>query len=347
MYYNRLFAFSLVSIILISCNKYKPFQHNYRFESENGKPDYSNLNYWAAHPWKWDPSDSVPSPLGSEMRDTIADVFFVHPTTHTKKKKAKERNAAIDDTYLNAKTDYSSILYQASVFNQHCRVFAPRYRQAHISTFFKKQDEETKQTFDHAYSDIKAAFEFYLQHWNKDRPLIIAAHSQGSKLAERLLNEFFDHPENDSSSLRNKLVVAYLAGWPVPVDYFTFLEMCKDSLQTGCLCSWRTLRKGYVPSYLKSENGSSYASNPLLWTITGLYASRELNKGSVLWNFNKIYKHTTDAAVSNGFLFVRKPKFPWSFLYLSRNYHIGDINLFYLNIRENAAQRIQSYINAH
>ena len=32
----------------------------------------------------------------------------------------------IDDNYINAKTDYSTILYQASVFNQHARVFAPQ-----------------------------------------------------------------------------------------------------------------------------------------------------------------------------------------------------------------------------
>ncbi len=123
--------------------------------------------------------------------------------------------------------------------------------------------------------------------------------------------------------------------------------MCEDSLQTGCICSWRTFRKGYVPSYLEKENGNSYVSNPLLWVITDEYAPKSLNKGSVLRNFNKMYKHTTDAAVSNGVLFVRKPKFPWSFLYFTRNYHIGDINLFYLNIRENVKQRITAFRQSH
>ena len=31
-------------------------------------------------------------------------------------------------------------------------------------------------------------------------------------------------------------------------------------------------------------------------------------------------------------------------LYTSRNYHIGDINLFYINIRENVAERIQAFL---
>jgi hypothetical protein len=56
-----------------------------------------------------------------------------------------------------------------------------------------------------------------------------------------------------------------------------------------------------------------------------------------------MYKHTTDAQSSNGLLYVSKPKFPWGFLYSTKNYHIGDINLFYLNIRENVRQRIRSF----
>jgi hypothetical protein len=46
-------------------------------------PDYSNLYYWAAHPGKWDYSDSIPSFLKNEVRDTSVDVFFLHPTTYT------------------------------------------------------------------------------------------------------------------------------------------------------------------------------------------------------------------------------------------------------------------------
>ncbi|HEX7846574.1 MAG TPA: DUF3089 domain-containing protein [Chitinophagaceae bacterium] len=325
-------------VLLSSCNKYKPYLSKYDFKSETGKPDYSQLNYWAAHPWKWDPSDSVPAPLRTEVIDSVVDVFFLHPTTHTKKRKSKQSNALIDDAYINAKTDYSTILYQASVFNEQTRVFAPRYRQAHIKTFFKRQDEETERTFNIAYEDIKIAFEYYLQHWNNGRPIIIAAHSQGSKLAEKLLKEYFE-----GKTLSNKLVVAYLAGWPVPKDYFSSLQMCRDSFQTGCICSWRTFRNGFVPYYLKKENGNSYVTNPLNWLTTGEYASRQMNRGSVLRDFNKVYKHSTDARVENGLLYVSKPKFPGSFLLFTRNYHIGDINLFYLNIRDNVRQRIGYY----
>jgi len=327
----------LLSLLFLSCSdKYKTFRSRYTFKSKEGVPDYSQLDYWAAHPNKWDPSDSVPKPLRYEPRDSLADVFFLYPTTYTRN--TSKTNADIDDDYINAKTDYSTILYQASAFNQQCRIFSPRYRQASIKMFFIKEEEQKEQAFNRAYSDVKEAFEYYLRHWNHGRPIIIAAHSQGSKFAERLLKDYFE-----DKPLYKQLVVAYTLGWPVPKEYFASLKMCKDSLQTGCICSWRTFRNGYIPYYLRFENGNSFVTNPLTWTTDDKYASRKMNKGSILFNFNRIYKQTTDARISNGFLYVKKPKFPWSFLLLKKNYHVGDINLFYLNIRENVKQRIASF----
>lgn len=332
--------FFLLFLVLISAcsDKYLAYRPAYQYKSTDGKPHYEDLYYWAAHPWKHDPSDSIPFPLRNEKLDSVADVFFLHPTTFTKRKYRKVPNASIDDAYLNAKTDYSTILYQASVFNQQCRVFAPRYRQAHIYNFFKKDKKDAAAAFDLAYEDIRASFEYYLAHWNNGRPFIIASHSQGSLLAERLLKEYIEN-----KPLASRFVAAYVIGWGVPREYFSALKMCDDSLQTGCLCSWRTLRRGFVPAILKDEQGNSYVTNPLNWTTGDKYASRKENKGSVLKDFNKIYRRTTDAQISNGLLYVKRPKFPWSFLYITRNYHIGDINLYYINLRENVAQRIGAY----
>ncbi len=339
LHYRYLIVLYICSSLLYSCsNKYKVFQGRYQFSSSDGIPDYQQLDYWAAHPWKHDPSDSVPAPLRNEKQDSIADVFFLHPTTFTKKKYKHIANAYIDEHYINAKTDYSSILYQASVFNQSCRVFAPRYRQAHIQNFYTNDTIAAKKAFDLAYQDIRNSFLYYLQHWNKGRPVIIAGHSQGALMAERLLKEFFEEKE-----LQNKLVAAYIIGWPVPPGYFSSLPMCRDSFQTGCVVSWRTFRKGYVPPYLKNEKQPALATNPLTWKTDNMPASKLLNKGSVLTKFNKIYPYTTDARLEKGLLYVKRPKFPWSFLYFTRNYHIADINLFYLNIRENANQRIKAY----
>lgn len=332
-------AYLLLVILLGSCaDKYLQYKDHYQFESQDKKPDYSNLNFWAAHPLKWDPSDSIPRPLQKMKRDSLVDVFFLHPTMYTNKINDGKLNADIDDAYLNAKTDYSSILYQASVFNQHGRVYAPRFREAHISAYFPKDTPRAKQAFDLAYEDVKTAFEYYMRNLNQGRPIIIASHSQGTTHALRLLKEFFEN-----TPLQKKLVAAYVVGMPIPKDLFNSLNLCEEPQQTGCLCGWRTFRKGFLPPYVEAEKGSTLVTNPITWRTDSIYANKKMNAGSVLYKFNKVYRKTTDAQIYGGVLWVRRPKFPWSFLYNTKNYHAGDINLYYMDIKKNLGQRIESY----
>ena len=330
---------SLVLLLFSSCSdKYLAFKKFYKFKSEDKRPDYSNLNYWAAHPLKWDPSDSTPKPLRKDKKDTLVDVFFLHPTMYTMKLKDSLLNADIDDAYLNAKTDYSSILYQASVFNQHARIYAPRYREAHISAYFPKDTIAALKAFDLAYEDVKTAFEYYLKNYHQGRPIIIASHSQGTNHALRLLKEYFEN-----KPLQKQLVAAYILGMAIPKNFFSSLKMCEDSLQTGCVCGWRTFRKGYKPPYIEAEKEFSLVTNPITWKTDNEYAHKKMNTGSLLYKFNKIYKQTTDAQIHEGVIWVSRPKFPWSFLYSTKNYHVGDINLYYMNIRENVDHRVKKY----
>jgi len=335
----RILLFTIIVSGISSCaTNYHAFKDRYGFRSRNGGPDYGDLNYWAAHPWKWDPSDSIPAPLKKQTRDSLVDVFFLHPTIYTMKKKKWGMNAPVDDDYLNAKTDYSTILYQASIFNQHARVFAPRFREAHLSAYFTRDTSAASKAFDLAYGDIKSSFEFYMQHFNQGRPIIIASHSQGSTHALHLLKDYFEN-----KPLQKQLVVAYVAGMTIPADYFIDLKPCADSLQTGCFCGWRTFREGYLTPYVKRESPPSLVVNPLTWRTDEEPASRQLNAGSVLFKFNKIYRATTGARIHEGVIWVRKPRFPWSFLYFKRNYHVGDFNLFYMSLRKNVETRISAY----
>jgi hypothetical protein len=75
-YYLQFFL--LLTVILFSCSKkyWIVSKEKYEFKSGTGKPDFSDLNYWAAHPLKLDPSDSVPACIKNEIKDSLADVFF-------------------------------------------------------------------------------------------------------------------------------------------------------------------------------------------------------------------------------------------------------------------------------
>lgn len=334
-------------ILLVSCtSKIVPPAKQLAIKTE--VIDYSKLDYWAAHPNKNDPSDSVPAPLIADfISDTTTDVFFLHPTTYLDNKLLKEPpseissplwNADITNDALNSKTDNSTILYQGSIFNKAGRIFAPRYRQANYYAYFTRDTLNARSAFAVAYRDIEQAFKYYLDHYNNGRPIIIASHSQGTTHAKLLLKQFFEN-----KPLMKQLVVAYLVGMPVEEQYFKAIPVCEDSLQTGCFCSWRTLKEGYFTDYIKKETSRVLVTNPLSWTTTTDAVGRYKNTGSILLNFNKIIPNSTGGRIYKNVLWVNKPQFFGNVLYRDKNYHIGDYNLFYLNVRNNAAARVKAF----
>lgn len=327
-------------VLITSCShKISGQPVNYQFKNKTSVPDYSNLDYWAASPYKYNPSDNVPRGLKDHQKDSLADVFFIYPTSYTNMQKPDGWNADINDDTVNKKTDDRSILYQASVFNRYCRVFAPRYRQANISAFYTKYKDSGEAALDLAYEDVRNAFEYYLKNYNNGRPIIIASHSQGTWHAGRLLKEFFE-----GKPLEKQLVCAYIIGLPVFTNYFTQLKPCADSTATGCFVSWRTFQRGYVSPYIEKETLKAYVINPLTWTMDTAFAPASLNKGGVLRNFNKVIPALVNAQIHGNVLWVNKPKFLGSIFIKTKNFHIADYNLFYENIRENVGTRIGAFL---
>jgi len=45
-------AITIYSLLTGCSNKYALYESNYTFTAENGVPDYRQLDYWAAHPYK-------------------------------------------------------------------------------------------------------------------------------------------------------------------------------------------------------------------------------------------------------------------------------------------------------
>ncbi len=303
--------------------------------------DYGNIANWAAHPWKNDLSDSVPKPLRtSHAADSTVDIFFLHPTSYLNKEMPYGWNAPVSAAEVNDVTDKGSMLYQASVFNGGGRVFAPRYRQAHISAYYPSSTDTilAQKAFEVAYADVKAAFEYYMQHYNQGRPFIIASHSQGTTHAIHIIQELVD-----TTALLKRMVAAYLVGIVVPENAFSKISACINPAQTGCVCSWRTFKKGYEPAYVSQENFRAIVTNPLTWNDTDTIASYKDNKGAILWKFDKVMPRTAEAIIHGNVLWTGKPRFFGNLLYTTKNYHAGDYNLYYLSIRENLNQRINAF----
>ena len=307
-------------------------------------PDYALTEHWAALPTKQDQADRTP---GDELRDrqatAPADVFFVHPTIYRKTNKTSVLwNADVRDEQLNEDVDESAILNQASIFNAAGRVFAPRYRQANIRVYYRDGRPVSQRALDTAYTDVLAAFDHYLENWNDGRPIIIASHSQGTTHTKRLLADRFD-----GQALRHQLVAAYLVGMPVSADAYATIPVCETPTQTGCFVSWRTYRYDFKPRRGYRDTVPNVAVvNPLTWRTDEERAPKSRNKGGVLFNYDKGPQPEMVWAERRGAgLFTSKPRFFGSFLWRSKNYHIGDYNLFWVNVRENAAARAEAFVN--
>jgi hypothetical protein len=303
-------------------------------------PDYSHLDYWAASPYKMDTSDKIPEGLNDEETDKKADVFFVHPTSYFDEADTASWNAWLSDPVVNGETDYKSILFQSSVFNGSCRVFAPRYRQANMEVFYKMGTPEATAAFDLAYSDVKTAFLYYLQNENKNRPIVIASHSQGTLHAIRLLQEFFD-----DLPLQNQLVCAYILGYRIKKDAFKSIKVSEKPNQTGCFAGWRSYEKGEIPDRVLAENGDCICVNPLTWTTSVEWVTKDLHQG-IMNGFDKIIPHTVAAGIEpkTKILWVESPDVIIEGMKKGKDLHVYDFNLFWLNIRENVKLRIDKWL---
>lgn len=298
--------------------------------------DYSQLDNWAALPTKLDNADWVPvgSDLVNNQDAAISDVFFVHPTTAVM---GFRGNANLQSNMINNATDENPMKYQASVFNGSCKIYAPRYQQAVLHNFFTKDELESKEAFKVAYNDIKAAFEYYMANFNQGRPIIIAGHSQGAFLIKQLLREYFEN-----KPLQTQLVAAYIIGFTVETNYFTTLQPCADSAQNGCFISYNTF--GWNASSDFADYEHSWCTNPLSWKINGEYAKSDLHLGGINKKMDGIATNLTGCKCEEGKLYIQKPEEKGFMPIAGKNYHLYDYQLFYMNIRQNVADRLTHFL---
>ena len=347
--YCKIFVSILFFVLCLGSNaqNFKKFKTKYTRDDlalVPEAPDYNQTTYWIAHPDKKDMADEVPGRGGiMEYQETAeVDVFFVYPTIYTgNQDKEHPWFADVNDDELNQNIAESTIKNQATVFNGSAKVYAPLYRQAHIGVYFINNLPLKVEALAFAYSDVKRAFEHYLKHWNKGRPIIIASHSQGTNHATNLLKEFFEEKR-----LMDQLVAAYIVGMPMDKNTFSHIPICDEPTKTGCWLTWNTFLKGYYPPNHDQWYTNALNVNPLSWKADTMHVSWGANLGGVLQNFRKIRPGLSDAQNVDGMLWINKPRFFGNFLIDWKRYHIVDYNLFYMNIRENVAERVESYLES-
>lgn len=322
--------------VLASC---KPWS-NFDSETHPPVPDYNQPDGWVCLPTKHNASDTVPSNSGEkDMQDSAkVDAFYIYPTLDFS---GGNWNADIHDKKLNSLIERTAIRVQASAFNGSCKVYAPRYRQGTLASFYDKSGTGSgSKALKLAYTDIRAAFQYYIKNYNHGRPFIIAGHSQGTLMAYQLLQEFID-----TTALRKQLVAAYLIGYHIEISFFKNLKPCDSATQTGGYITWNTVKMGGENSSL-SKFFSGVCINPLTWKPDSGFVAAANDIGSVNYSFKKIETNEVGAAIRGGVLTVTPPR-DHGYETFRTGYHIYDYNFFYMNIRKNVQQRVEAYLKTH
>lgn len=329
-------------LILSSCSTSYNVKHSFNSIPHQKKPDYSLTNNWAALPFEDDYADFVPnSSLKNAQDSSEIDVFFVHPTTFFDRK-TPEWNANVNHSSINYLTDYWAIKHQASVFNNVGKIYAPRYRQAHIKSYYNL-DVGGREAILFAYEDVKRAFEYYLEHYNKGRPFIIASHSQGTTHASFLIRDYID-----KTNLRDQLVAAYLIGMSVQKDEFATIKPCLTENQSNCFLSWQSYKDGITPSdHFDAYRKNAFVINPITWTTEEGFSSLKDHKGLLMSNYKTVYKNALRVRINKetNILWIEKPNIPLSILRGMKNFHIADYNLYWFDIRKNVSDRTRNFLN--
>ena len=238
---------------------------------------------------------------------------------------------------------------ELGIYDQECNVFAPYYRQITLSTY---SDENCDEYLAIAYRDVKAAFTYYIKHYNNGRPFVLAGFSQGAQLGVMLMEDLFDNP-----AYSNKLVAAYLIGWRITEEEIAdkpWVKMASGETDTGCIIAFDAEAPEVESSFIVPAGIKTLSINPLNWKTDTTAADASLNKGACFTDYSGSIKseipNLTGAYIDAARGTLKVPDVtaeeypPVLYVFADGEYHLYDYQFFYRNLQENVAKRIAAYL---
>jgi hypothetical protein len=140
------------------------------------------------------------------------------------------------------------------------------------------------------------------------------------------------------------LVAAYIPGIGIDTNEFKTIRLMTTPGETGGFVTWNTFKRKLDQQQYKWYKGKAVV-NPVTWDLE-VNVDKKEHKGFLFSN-GKLYEHSFNTHLSDGIIWISTPHFPYRYLsFTMKNYHVGDVNLFWEDIRQNALLRSQNYLRA-
>lgn len=297
------------------------------------EPDYADMGSWAY--WR----------VGESK---LADLFIVCPTVDLGTGGNKNMSLADNEAKKNF---YGALNMERGIYEQHCRMYAPYYRQAVLADYDLPANG-AEPYFNLAYKDVRAAFVYYMQHENNGRPFVLAGFSQGAEMCLRLLKEF-----GNEDFVKNNMAACYAIGWrftPQEAEKYPYIQPAKCADDLGKVIIFNSEAPEVTSSAIVPEGVKTFAINPLTWSCGSQKAPKTLNAGACFTDYSgdvvREVPQLTGCYIDSvrGTLKVtdvdKKEFIPGLPLFSEGVYHIYDYQFFYRNLQQNVNLRIKTFM---
>lgn len=297
------------------------------------EPDYADTGSWAY----WRVGESKP-----------ADLFIVCPTVDLGTGGNKNMSLADNEAKKNF---YGALNMERGIYEKNCRMYAPYYRQATLADYtLPRQDAAAY--FDLAYSDVRAAFLYYMHHENNGRPFVLSGFSQGAEMCLRLLKEF-----GNTDFVKNNMVACYAIGWrftPQEAKQYPYIRPAQSADDLGTVIMFNSEAPEVTSSLMVPHGEKSFCINPLNWRTDGTMADKALNSGACFTDYSGSIKREVSQLTGccidteRGVLKVtdidKKQYPPVLSIFTDGIYHLYDYQFFYRNLQQNVGLRINTFV---
>jgi hypothetical protein len=218
------------------------------------KNDYADGANWLCRPGRADActvdlSSTVIAGNGALTRETwkanpdaLIDCFYVYPTV--------SRDTTPNSDMIPGPEEKNVVLNQFARFGSQCKMYAPMYRQFTMTALrAMTAGAPSRADMTLGYNDVRDAWNYYLEHDNHGRGIVLIGHSQGSSVLVQLIRN-----EIDGKPAMARLVSAMLMGTTLQVPAgkdvggtFQHIPLCHSATQVACVITYSSFRADAPP----------------------------------------------------------------------------------------------------